>query len=132
MSPLSDSGRRDTRWRRAIALIAALALAGCAHHVPPRTRAARTMVAAGAVLVVLGGLAVAGCADVSDNGSGCKGGPRDSDLRLGLPIVAVGSGLVAAGLLVRPDRSQRLFKPARATPPAKLPDPFVPPLPPVY
>jgi hypothetical protein len=107
-----------------VSLALLILLAGCA-HVTPRERAARTLVAVGAVAILGGGLTAAGCVD--DEGDGCSGGPGDANLAVGLPVMAVGAGLLTVGLLMRSRSSGRLLPPP-APPPPFGPEPFVQPI----
>ncbi len=107
---------------RFIAYFALILLVGCAANISPRTRRARVLVTAGVLTATVGGLATAGCFDVSGTGRGCAniagdqeercvdhgtshrcaGGPTGADLALGLPLIALGVGLVAGGLVMKP------------------------------
>ena len=113
--------------RPALVCLLSLTLIACA-HAPPRTRVARALVASGTVAIVFGGLASAGCVDVSEAHDGCSGGPGGADLGAGVPLIAVGAGLVVGGLILKSKRTPSFFRPSPGALPPAQPDPFVQPL----
>lgn len=110
--------------RAVLSVVLALSLLGCGAHVPRRTRTLRALAMTGVVIATVGGVATAGCFDVSRSGTGCisstnattehcasphgcRGGPKGADVALGLPLLAVGAGMVAGALLMRPKSKRR-------------------------
>jgi hypothetical protein len=100
-----------------------VAVLGCDQHVTRRTRTARVVAMTGVVVATVGGVATAGCFDVSPSGTacisnsstgeacaspdGCRGGPNSADLALGLPLMVIGAGMAVGALLTRPKSKRR-------------------------
>lgn len=93
--------RRALRSPRRLCFALALAsLLGCA-HVPPRTRLTRALVATGVVVAVSGGVIAAGCVPDSRPGL-CSAGRDDGTVRVGFPILVLGTAIITGALLLRP------------------------------
>lgn len=125
---------------RVICMLALCATLGCAGPRQMRPGAANALIAVGALVTTIGILTSAGCPDLSSNGTGCGEGPSDPNLAAGLPITAVGVGMVTAGVVGRaqaPGPSMaKSGKPKstsrwQPTPRPAQPDPFVAPLTPL-
>lgn len=87
------------RW--AASCLLAFTLCSCG-HASSQARLSRAMVGSGVALMVLGALAASGCEERSAEVEGCSGEPGDADPEVGLPVMAVGAGLIAGGLVAKP------------------------------